>query len=168
VVVADIGAPAISCGAWGGPLAAIDCLTGPGPSPRHEPGEARVERRTEGARLTQPAWAPTIHRESSPWPYAWNSRASLIRELNDYQSSSLREASERRRGGEEVEERDQRRSFPIVIGAARGQAIERRIKGVTIKRPQTHETSANIIPQMGGALKSITITDPPTTRFSRR
>jgi bifunctional DNase/RNase len=84
----------------------------------------------------------------------------LIRELNDYQIIELREALENGDAEKPAEENgDQRRSFPIVIGLPEAQAIERRIKGVTIKRPQTHDLLANIIQQMGGALKSITITD---------
>jgi len=79
----------------------------------------------------------------------------LIRELNDYQIIELREASE----NGESEEGDERRSFPIVIGLPEAQAIERRIKGIQVKRPQTHDLLANVIEAMGGELQSITITD---------
>ena len=78
----------------------------------------------------------------------------LIRELNDYQIIELREA-----GNGEDTDAESRRSFPIVIGLPEAQAIERRIKGIPIKRPQTHDLLANVITQLGGALKSITITD---------
>ncbi len=91
----------------------------------------------------------------------------LIRELNDYQIIELREASlngddaedsiEREEGGEG--EGEKRRSFPIVIGLPEAQAIERRIKGITIKRPQTHDLLASVITSLGATLKSITITD---------
>lgn len=70
----------------------------------------------------------------------------LIRELNDYQLIELREI-------------DGDRAFPIVIGLPEAQAIERRLKGVEIKRPQTHELLANAIELLGGELVSITIND---------
>lgn len=80
----------------------------------------------------------------------------LIRELNDYQIIELREAVNGKATGEEDGEG---RSFPIVIGLPEAQAIERRIKGVQIKRPQTHDLLAKVIESLGGTLKSITITD---------
>jgi hypothetical protein len=70
----------------------------------------------------------------------------LIRELNDYQLIELREV-------------DGDRTFPIVIGLAEAQAIERRLKGLEVKRPQTHELLANVIEQLGGTLRAITIAD---------
>lgn len=95
----------------------------------------------------------------------------LIRELNDYQIIELREAKNGTTGsiggggsggggvgGGESEEPDGR-SFPIVIGLPEAQAIERRIKGIQIKRPQTHDLLASVIEAMGGALQSITIND---------
>ena len=84
----------------------------------------------------------------------------LIRELNDYQIIELREAAEGAGGDEEPgAEADSRRSFPIVIGLPEAQAIERRIKGISIKRPQTHDLLANVIIALGATLKSITITN---------
>jgi uncharacterized protein len=79
----------------------------------------------------------------------------LIRELNDYQIIELREAAAE---GEEPAP-EALRSFPIVIGLPEAQAIDRRIKGITIKRPQTHDLLANVINELGGTLESITITD---------
>jgi hypothetical protein len=70
----------------------------------------------------------------------------LIRETNDYQIIELREI-------------DGERTFPIVIGLPEAQAIERRLRGIEIKRPQTHELLANIIESFGGELASITITN---------
>lgn len=70
----------------------------------------------------------------------------LIRELQDYQLIELREV-------------DGERFFPIVIGLPEAQAIERRLKGVEIKRPQTHELLANIIEHLAGELRSVTIND---------
>jgi uncharacterized protein len=92
----------------------------------------------------------------------------LIRELNDYQIIELREvlaqaagaagsaaASETGPGDGQPEGR----SFPIVIGLPEAQAIERRLKGITIKRPQTHDLLASVVVALGGALESITIND---------
>lgn len=76
----------------------------------------------------------------------------LIRELSDYQLIELREAPENGDPGKG-------RSFPIVIGLPEAQAIERRLKGVPIKRPQTHDLLASIVKALGAALESITITD---------
>ncbi len=80
----------------------------------------------------------------------------LIRELNDMQIIELREVPESDAAAPTSAEI---RSFPIVIGLPEAQAIERRIKGVTIKRPQTHDLLASVISSMGGDLRSITITD---------
>ena len=76
----------------------------------------------------------------------------LIRELSDMQIIELREVA--REGAD-----DAARTFPIVIGLAEAQAIERRLKGVVISRPQTHDLLANIISQLGGTLRSITVVD---------
>lgn len=76
----------------------------------------------------------------------------LIRELNDYQIIELREAGENGSPGGT-------RTFPIVIGLPEAQAIERRLKGVNVKRPQTHDLMAGLIARLGGTLKSITIND---------
>ncbi|MEX2217870.1 MAG: bifunctional nuclease family protein [Phycisphaerales bacterium] len=90
----------------------------------------------------------------------------LIRELNDYQIIELREARNGSGGAvapgagtDEGAEDSDARSFPIVIGLPEAQAIERRIKGIQIKRPQTHDLLASVIEAMGGTLQSITITD---------
>jgi hypothetical protein len=80
----------------------------------------------------------------------------LIRELNDFQVIELREVREAADGGEPLGEP---RSFPIVIGLPEAQAIERRLKGVTIKRPQTHDLLANIVEALGASLESISITE---------
>ena len=86
----------------------------------------------------------------------------LIRELNDCQIIELREAPPPHATGQTPEgdqNGDPRRAFPIVIGLPEAQAIERRIKGMTIKRPQTHDLLAQVISSLGGELQSITITD---------
>lgn len=79
----------------------------------------------------------------------------LIRELTEYQIIELREVIEN--GGEEAEKHA--RTFPIVIGLPEAQAIERRLKGVQVKRPQTHDLLAHVIAELGGELLSITISD---------
>ena len=93
----------------------------------------------------------------------------LIRELNDYQIIELREvadsdstnsdSTEGTEGGATGGQIEGGRSFPIVIGLPEAQAVERRLKGITIKRPQTHDLLANVIEALGGKLQSITIND---------
>jgi bifunctional DNase/RNase len=109
----------------------------------------------------------------------------LIRELNDYQIIELREVAPVEDGDEfdgshppaaagaagagggvgggtapkQFSQVENGRSFPIVIGLPEAQAIERRLKGIVIKRPQTHDLLMNIIAGLGGKLESITIND---------
>lgn len=59
----------------------------------------------------------------------------------------------------ELSELDGDRTFPIVIGLPEAFAIERRLKGIEIPRPQTHDLLASIIRNLGGQLKEIAITD---------
>lgn len=87
----------------------------------------------------------------------------LIRELVDHQIIELREVIE---GGNDPEgsydapaQAENGRRFPIVIGLPEAQAIERRLKGVPIKRPQTHDLLASVIRELGGRLESISIND---------
>lgn len=70
----------------------------------------------------------------------------LIAETRDYQLIELKEV-------------DGERRLPIVIGIFEAAAIERRLKGVQIKRPQTHDLLANTIEAMGGRLDRIVIND---------
>lgn len=70
----------------------------------------------------------------------------LIREMTDMQIIELSEI-----GGE--------RNFPIVIGSNEAFAIERRLKGIEIVRPQTHDLLANTVRQLGGQLKEVVISD---------
>ncbi|MBS0198402.1 MAG: bifunctional nuclease family protein [Planctomycetes bacterium] len=79
----------------------------------------------------------------------------LIRELNDVQIIELREVQEEGEG----EAESKARTFPIVIGLPEAQAIERRLKGITIKRPQTHDLLANVVEALGATLESITVND---------
>lgn len=75
----------------------------------------------------------------------------LIRELSDMQIIELREAA--------PADQESVRSFPIVIGLPEAQAIERRLKGAVIKRPQTHDLLANVLTELGAKLESITVSD---------
>jgi bifunctional DNase/RNase len=70
----------------------------------------------------------------------------FIREMTDMQIIELSEV-----------EGD--RTFPIVIGLPEAFAIERRLKGIEIPRPQTHDLLGAVIKQLGGQLKRIVIND---------
>lgn len=87
----------------------------------------------------------------------------LIRELNDVQIIELREVAEvpgENEGDEpQYSQVENGRSFPIVIGLPEAQAIERRLKGIPIKRPQTHDLLMGVIAALGGTLESIIIND---------
>jgi len=109
----------------------------------------------------------------------------LIRELNDYQVIELREVAPVEDAGIEsvggvgsvgeggvvgdggglaagevaYSQVEGGRSFPIVIGLAEAQAIERRLKGIRIKRPQTHDLLMNVVEALGARLESIVIND---------
>ncbi|MBX3386545.1 MAG: bifunctional nuclease family protein [Phycisphaeraceae bacterium] len=96
----------------------------------------------------------------------------LIRELNDYQVIELREVApvqddDARENGSTGSSTGQvtysqvenGRSFPIVIGLPEAQAIERRLKGIGVKRPQTHDLLVNVMEALGGRLESICIHD---------
>lgn len=95
----------------------------------------------------------------------------LIRELNDYQIIELREVVPTTDGDDvpsgaggaggamTYSQVENGRAFPIVIGLPEAQAIERRLKGIPIKRPQTHDLLTNAIEALGGKLESITIND---------
>lgn len=69
----------------------------------------------------------------------------FIREMADMQIIELTET-----GGE--------RRFPIVIGLTEAFAIDRRIKGVQIPRPQTHDLLGNVVRALGARLKEVQIT----------
>jgi hypothetical protein len=70
----------------------------------------------------------------------------LIREMTDMQIIELSEVD----GG---------RTFPIVIGLPEAFAIDRRLKGIQIPRPQTHDLLASVIAELGGELREIVISD---------
>ena len=70
----------------------------------------------------------------------------LIAETRDYQLIELREV-------------DGERRLPIVIGLFEAAAIERRLKGVEIRRPQTHDLLAQTIEALGARVDRIIIND---------
>lgn len=92
----------------------------------------------------------------------------LIRELNDMQIIELREVAPGDEGDESGGQMENGRAFPIVIGLPEAQAIERRLKGIPIKRPQTHDLLANVIKELGASLVSITIHDLAEHTFYAR
>ncbi len=76
----------------------------------------------------------------------------LIRELTDMQVIELTEV-----GGT--------RSFPIVIGLTEACAIERRLKGCEVSRPQTHDLLATIIERLGAKVVRIEIPELKNETF---
>jgi bifunctional DNase/RNase len=88
----------------------------------------------------------------------------LIRELTDMQIIELREVlpaeatpADAAKEGDHAQPPG--RTFPIVIGLPEALAIDRRLKGLPITRPQSHDLMASIIDAMGGRLESIIIND---------
>ena len=65
----------------------------------------------------------------------------------------------------ELSETGGARKFPIVIGLPEAFAIDRRIKGVQIPRPQTHDLLAEVIRALGGKLREIQIHDLDSGTF---
>ncbi len=58
-----------------------------------------------------------------------------------------------------LKEIDGSRSFPIVIGMPEILAIDRRLKGIELPRPMTHDLLANLISQLGGRIEKIVISN---------
>lgn len=52
-----------------------------------------------------------------------------------------------------------KRSFPIVIGMSEILAIDRRLKGIELPRPLTHELLTDTIRQMGGQIQKVVVSD---------
>lgn len=88
----------------------------------------------------------TDAKENATMPRRMELSRILIHELKDHQLIELREV-------------EGHRTFPIMIGLPEAQAIERRMKGQRVKRPQTHELLASVIESLGGELESVTICD---------
>ncbi|MHC5162684.1 MAG: bifunctional nuclease family protein [Planctomycetota bacterium] len=51
------------------------------------------------------------------------------------------------------------RSFPIVIGMGEILAIDRRMKGIELPRPLTHDLLERAIERMGGVIQKVVISD---------
>ncbi len=58
-----------------------------------------------------------------------------------------------------LRERNGQRMLPIVIGLTEALAIDRRVKGVQLQRPMTHDLLANVIEQLSAQLEKIVIND---------
>ena len=58
-----------------------------------------------------------------------------------------------------LRERDGERHLPIVIGLHEAHAIDRRVKGVALPRPLTHDLLANVVEQLGAEMEKIVIND---------
>ncbi len=58
-----------------------------------------------------------------------------------------------------LKEIDGERSFPIVIGINEIIAIDRRLKGLELPRPMTHDLLANVIGKTGGRIEKMVIRD---------
>lgn len=58
-----------------------------------------------------------------------------------------------------LRERDGNRNLPIVIGLTEALAIDRRIKGVQLQRPLTHDLLGNVIESLDSELEKIVIND---------
>ncbi|HEY8667768.1 MAG TPA: bifunctional nuclease family protein [Tepidisphaeraceae bacterium] len=67
-----------------------------------------------------------------------------------------------------LKEVDGERKFPIVIGSNEALAIDRRLKGLTMQRPLTHDLLANVIEQMGGTIDHIEINNLENHTFFAR
>jgi bifunctional DNase/RNase len=58
-----------------------------------------------------------------------------------------------------LRERDGNRTMPIVIGLTEALAIDRRVKGVQLQRPMTHDLLGNVIESLDSELEKIVIND---------
>ena len=67
-----------------------------------------------------------------------------------------------------LKELDGNRSLPIVIGMPEILAIDRRLKGIELPRPMTHDLLASVIGHMGGEVKKIVICDLSSHTFFAR
>jgi uncharacterized protein len=70
----------------------------------------------------------------------------VIADLHDLQTIVLKELE-----GE--------RKLPIMIGSPEAAAIDRRLKGIPVPRPMTHDLLANVIESLGASLERIEITN---------
>lgn len=56
-----------------------------------------------------------------------------------------------------LREIDGDRQFPILIGLNEAYAIDRRMKGIPVPRPMTHDLIASLLEQLDGSLEQIVI-----------
>lgn len=64
-----------------------------------------------------------------------------------------------------LREIDGDRTFPIMIGIHEAYAIDRRIKGIAVTRPMTHDLIGHIIDEMDGQMERIVITELRDSTF---
>lgn len=67
-----------------------------------------------------------------------------------------------------LKEKDADRYLPIWIGPAEADAIAVRLQEVTVARPLTHDLLASMIEQLGGAVRSVVISDLTNDTFFAR
>lgn len=79
----------------------------------------------------------------------------IISEMQDQQVIMLKEV-------------DGERKFPIVIGSGEAYAIERRLKGILMPRPLTHDLLASVIEELGGEIQRIEINNLQDHTFFAR
>ena len=58
-----------------------------------------------------------------------------------------------------LRERNGQRTLPIVIGLSEALAIDRRVKGMRLERPMTHDLLANVIEELSAELERIVVND---------
>ena len=58
-----------------------------------------------------------------------------------------------------LRERNGPRQLQIVIGLTEALAIDRRVKGVQLPRPMTHDLLGNVVEQLAGELEKIVVND---------
>ena len=58
-----------------------------------------------------------------------------------------------------LRERDGTRHLPILIGLSEALAIDRRVKGVQLQRPLTHDLLSNVIESLSAELEKIVVND---------
>ena len=79
----------------------------------------------------------------------------IISEMQDQQVIMLKEV-------------DGERKFPIVIGSGEAYAIDRRLKGILMPRPLTHDLLASVIEELGGTIEKIEINNLQDHTFFAR
>ena len=79
-------------------------------------------------------------------PIQMELRRIIISEVDEHQVIVLREV-------------DGDRHFPIMIGLFEATSIDRRVRGLQLPRPLTHDLIVNVIEQMGADLEHIVINE---------